>query len=75
MIAAYLYEFGAADKQGGQHLANLLVHVVSDTFEHAVETFREEYPDAAIHRVERRNFMGRKSVLIDPRVTVGMVPA
>lgn len=49
---------------------NLTIHVVSDTFEHAVETFRAHYPDAKLHKVERRNFMGRNDVLLDPRVVI-----
>lgn len=66
---SYMFEVKASNKPEAQdHYANLTIHVVSDTFEHAVETFKGSYPDAKLHKVERRNFMGRSDVLLDPRV-------
>lgn len=65
----YMFEIMGSDRlPGNDYFSNLTVHVVSDTFEHAVETFKGEYPDARMHKVERRNYMGRADVIIDPRV-------
>lgn len=66
---SYMFEVMASDPAPGKdYRSNITIHVISDTFEHAVETFKGEYPDARLHKVERRNFMGRNDVIIDPRV-------
>lgn len=69
-IRSYLFEICASSKVDGKYpgYQNLIIHVVSDRMEGAVETFRTEFPDAILHKVERRNYMGKNAVMIDPKI-------
>lgn len=66
-----MFEVCASEAVNGKHVGyrNLIIHVVSTTMEGAVTTFRTDFPNAILHKVERRNFMGRNAVMIDPAVT------
>jgi len=52
---------------GHSYYANLRVYVITFTMERAIELFRVEYPDARLHKVERRQSTESKMVIVDPK--------
>ena len=55
-----------AQDKNRKYRENITVHVVAGDSDRAMTVFKEVYPDASIHKLERRN--RTKNVLIDPEV-------
>jgi len=44
---------------------NVTTAVITSSLERAIDLFRTKHPDAVLHRVERRNYMGRDTIIVD----------
>lgn len=68
----YLWEVMASQPDatmGGQNgYVNRHVFVVTTTMERAMELVGNQYPGARFHRIEKRNTMGKRGVIVDPEV-------
>ena len=62
----HLWEISASAPETNHSYANLRIAVVCRTMERAIALFKIQYPDSSLHSVIRRNYVGTKSVLVDP---------
>jgi len=48
-----------------KYWSNVSTAVITSSLERAIDLFRTKHPDAVLHRVERRNYMGRDTIIVD----------
>ena len=61
----YIWEIMASDREPQhQSWSNLRIFIVTTTMQRAIELFLADHPDARLHKVERRNTIG-KDLIVD----------
>lgn len=65
--ASYPVDHGAGRKRPSYD--NLRFAVVARSMERVMAVARERYPDIRFHSIEKRNYMGKTAVMIDPEAS------
>lgn len=61
----HIWEVEASDREPPHnYYSNLRLGVIARTMEDAIEAFRTKHPDARLHKVMRREAVGKNSVII-----------
>jgi len=61
----YIWEVMASDREPpNTSWSNLRLFIVTTTMQRAIELFLADHPDARLHKVERRNTVG-KDLIVD----------
>lgn len=61
----YIWEIMASDRGPSEtYWSNIHIFIVTTTMERAIELFHQKHPEARLHKVERRNTIG-KDLIVD----------